>query len=201
MTIEQIQCLLKFLGYYHGNIDGIFGDKTLDAVICFQDDFGAIAVDGDPGKNTQKALRHAVAYGMPERKPQDEPENGDFWDDIEFFDRDEFRCKCGGKYCDGFPAEPDEKMVRYADEIRRRLGVTLRVNSGLRCKVWNQKNNGASQSQHMTGFACDLGCPKGITTEKMASVAEEVIGNTGGIGIYDWGIHIDSRSIKARWNG
>lgn len=201
MTIAQKQCLLFYLGYYVGEIDGKWGSLSKIACTAFQKDFGGIIVDGKCGAETEKALRHAVAYGIPSRKAQSKPESGNFWDDIEFFDRDEFRCKCGGKYCDGFPAEPDEKMVRYADEIRRRLGVTLRVNSGLRCKVWNQKNNGASQSQHMTGFACDLGCPKGITTEKMASVAEEVIGNTGGIGIYDWGIHIDSRSIKARWNG
>jgi hypothetical protein len=35
----------------------------------------------------------------------------------------------------------------------------------------------------------------------MASVAEEVIGNTGGIGIYSWGIHIDDREAKTRWKG
>lgn len=163
--------------YYSGSLDGIWGPKSQAAAERFIRDFTG-----------------------EEAAPAPEP-TGDFWDDIEFFKREEFRCKCGGLYCKGFPAEPDEQTVRYADEIRRRLGVPLSVNSGLRCKVWNQKNDGASQSLHMTGLACDLGAPKGINPEKMASVAEEVMGNTGGIGIYSWGIHIDSRSVKSRWNG
>ena len=182
--IKRRQRLLAFLQgedgrfYYDGPIDGIDGPGTQEGAERFLKEYGfqADAKDNNvPGKT--------------------------FWDGIEHFSREEFRCKCGGLYCQGFPAEPDEKMVRHANEIRRRLGVPLSVNSGLRCKVWNQKNNGASQSQHMTGLACDLGAPEGVTPEKMASVAEEVIGNTGGIGIYSWGIHIDSRSVKARWKG
>lgn len=200
MNNMQKQCLLACLGYYPTDrIDGKWGEMSEDATIMFQDDYD-LSKDGIFGKATTARILEVIATGE-EPKKTDVDTDSDFWSGIRYFDRGEFECKCGGKYCDGFPAEPDEKMVRYADEIRRRLGVPLRVNSGLRCKVWNQKNNGASQSQHMTGFACDLGCPKGITAEKMASVAEEVIGNTGGIGIYDWGIHIDSRSIKARWNG
>jgi hypothetical protein len=163
--------------YYNDALDGIWGPKSQAAAERFIRDF--TGEEAAPAPET----------------------SDDFWNDIEFFKREEFRCKCGGLCCKGFPAEPDEKMVRYADEIRRRLGVPLNVNSGLRCKVWNQKNNGATASKHMTGHACDLGAPEGITTEKMASVAEEVIGNTGGLGIYPWGIHIDSRSVKARWNG
>lgn len=163
--------------YYNDKLDGIWGPKSQASAERFLKDFTG-----------------EEAAAAPE--PTD-----NFWDEIEFFDREEFRCKCGGLYCHGFPAEPDKQMVRYADEIRRRLGVPLHVNSGLRCKVWNQKNGGANQSQHMTGFACDLVKPDGITVDQMYRVAEEVIGNTGGIGIYDWGIHIDSRSVKARWRG
>ena len=184
--IKRRQRLLAFLQgedgkfYYDGPIDGIDGPGTQAGAERFLRDYG-FTVETATDKN---------ASG-----------ESDFWDGVEFFNREEFRCKCGGLYCQGFPAEPDEQMVRYADEIRRRLGVPLSVNSGLRCKIWNQRNNGASQSQHMTGRGCDLGAPEGITPEKMASVAEEVIGNTGGIGTYSWGIHIDSRQSKARWKG
>lgn len=205
MTVRQIQNLLQYLGYYTADVDGIFGRITRQAITDFQRAFGGLRTTGEPDEATQKALRHAVSYGISVKDATDknvgDNNAGTFWDEIEFFDREEFRCKCGGKYCNGYPCEPDEKMVRYADEIRRRLGVPLIVNSGLRCKVWNQKNNGATASKHMTGLACDLGAPKGITPKQMASVAEEVIGNTGGIGIYSWGIHIDYRPVKARWNG
>ena len=35
----------------------------------------------------------------------------------------------------------------------------------------------------------------------MKAVAEDVMGRTGGIGLYDWGIHVDTRPRYARWNG
>lgn len=182
--IKRRQRLLAFLQgedgqfYYTGPIDGIDGAKTQAGAERFLKEYGFTVSESDSAES-----------------------DSDFWDSIEFFGREEFRCKCGGLYCKGFPAEPDERTVKYADEIRRRLGAPLHVNSGLRCTVWNQKNGGATLSQHLTGCACDLGAPTGVTPEKMAQIAEEVIGDTGGIGIYSWGIHIDSRAVKSRWKG
>ena len=155
MTIKQVQNLLQYLGYYDGIPDNGYGPKTYQATMKFQTDFGGIAQDGKPGAETQKALRHAVAYGMPEREAQ-EAGSGDFWDDIEYFDREEFRCKCGGKYCQGFPAEPKEAMVRLADDARRHFGSPGHVISGLRCQEWNRSQGGVENSQHMYGEACDL---------------------------------------------
>ena len=163
--------------YYNDKLDGKWGPKSQAAAERFLKDFAGeeTATDTDVGGKT-------------------------FWDTVNHFRREEFRCKCG-KYCNGFPVDPDETTVRYADAIRERLGVPLNVNSGIRCETHNANVGGVKNSRHVLGKACDLAAPKGITPEKMASVAEEVIGNTGGIGIYDWGIHIDSRSVKARWNG
>ena len=70
MTVKQIQNLLQYLGYYNGIPDGDFGPLSRQAVTDFQRAFGLTA-DGDPGPETQKALTHAVAYGMPTRE---EPE-------------------------------------------------------------------------------------------------------------------------------
>lgn len=163
--------------YYNDALDGIWGPKSQDAAERFIRDF------------TGEEAAHA-----PEA-------SGDFWNDIEFFKRDEFRCPCPS--CGGFPEEPDETMVRYADEIRRRLGVPVSVvdggGSGVRCPEHNAEVGGVNGSQHLLGKAADLHSSK--TPEEMYRVAEEVMGNTGGIGIYAWGIHIDSRPVKARWNG
>ena len=202
MNIIQKQCLLMYLGYYHGKIDGIAGEKFLDAVICFQDDYRTLKVDGICGEKTEEALIDAVANGIPENKENETeaPSVSDWWSKIEYFKRSEFACKCG-EYCGGFPVEPDEKMVRYADAIRKKLNSPLRVNSGIRCNRHNENVGGAKRSQHMLGTACDLGAPEGVSPKEMADIAELVIGNTGGIGIYSWGIHIDSRPVKARWNG
>lgn len=190
MTVKQIQCLLSFLGYYQSEIDGIFGDKMLDAVIRFQYDFGCIAVDGDPGAKTQKALRHAVAYGMPERKPQDKPENDDFWDDIEYFDRDEFRCKCGGKYCQGFPAEPKEAIVRLANGARKHFGKPGFVVSGLRCQEWNRIQGGVDNSQHMYGEACDLQI-QGVSADELLSYIQKQPGVRYAYKINGTNVHFD----------
>ena len=159
MTVKQIQNLLQYLGYYNGIPDGDFGPLTREAVTDFQRAFG-LKVDGDPGPETQKALTHAVAYGMPERK---EPEpTADWWDEIEFFKREEFKCKCGGQYCDGYPAEMQEKVVRIADAARKHFGRPAHVVSGLRCETWNTIQGGVWNSQHRYGEACDLQIP-GVT--------------------------------------
>ena len=218
MTIEQNQCLLRYLGYYTGAIDGVWGEGSQLATIDFQRDFGGISVDGICGEQTEKALKHAVAYGMPEKKSDStdytdvqnnntgnstHKNTGTFWDEIEHFDREEFRCQCKGKYCNGFPVEPQEKMVRTVDEIRRRLGVPVTIvesgGSGVRCPVHNANVGGVANSNHLTGNAADL--HSGKSPEEMARVAEEVMGNTGEIGIYDWGIHVGVNCKYSRFYG
>lgn len=164
MTMRQVQNLLQYLGYYEGNVDGIYGPMTRDATFDFQVRYGTIGVDGIPGPETEAALIEAVATGKyfksaPEEtpeQPQEELDSDDFWADIKYFKREEFRCKCGGKYCDGFPAEPQPGMVYLADAAREYFGRPGRVVSGLRCPEWNRIQGGTANSQHMYGEAVDL---------------------------------------------
>ena len=58
--VRSIQQALKSRGYYKGNIDGIFGTATKNAVTAFQRDNG-LKVDGIAGKETLKALNIADA--------------------------------------------------------------------------------------------------------------------------------------------
>ena len=60
MTIRQIQCLLTYLGYSPGEIEGANGKNTQGAVLAFQADYG-LTVDGIPGAATQKMLIGAIA--------------------------------------------------------------------------------------------------------------------------------------------
>lgn len=53
--VTQIQTKLKRWGYYNGNIDGIYGSQTTEAVKYFQRKNG-LAVDGIAGKNTLAAM-------------------------------------------------------------------------------------------------------------------------------------------------
>ena len=195
MTVKQKQALLLFLGYYVGEVDGIWGTLSKVATLAFQKDHN-LEADGIFGDATAKAALAAVAKNEV-KKPTAPTADG--WDDIKYFSRKEFACKCGK--CGGFPVEPDLKMVKVADAIRERLGVPVGVNSGVRCKNHNAAVGGVSNSQHVYGTAADLGKPSGVSVAKMAKIAEELMPNTGGIGIYSWGIHIDSRKTKSRWNG
>lgn len=52
---QNVQQKLKDLGYYNGNIDGILGKKSIQAIKNFQRDYG-LTIDGIVGKNTLKAL-------------------------------------------------------------------------------------------------------------------------------------------------
>ena len=53
--VRQIQQKLKNWGYYNGNVDGIYGSKTLQAVKAFQRKNG-LTVDGIAGEKTLAAL-------------------------------------------------------------------------------------------------------------------------------------------------
>ena len=154
MTVKQIQCLLTYLGYSPGTIDGIDGRNTQGAIRAFQADYG-LTVDGIFGIGTEARIREVVASGEPPQQPQDTPgtEGGaDWWKDIRYFKRAEFRCPCGR--CGGFPVEPQESMVRTVDEIRHRLGVPASVvdggGSGVRC---------ASHNAEVGGLLELSGCP------------------------------------------
>lgn len=205
LTAEQKQCLLTYLRYDTGGVDNIWGSKSIQATKDFQASFGGLAITGEVDEATHDALLYAAAHDMFKSvdAPALEPEiTGTFWDEIEFFDREEFRCQCGGRYCNGFHVEPQEKMVRTVDEIRRRLGVPVSIvdagGSGVRCPQHNINVGGVANSLHVTGNAADLHSSK--SPQEMYRVAEEVLGNTGELGLYDWGIHVGIGKYS-RFNG
>lgn len=178
MTTKQRQHLLAYLGYYVGNVDGEWGALSKTACMAFQKDFGGIKVDGFGGTETDKALCHSVAYGIPAKKvdkSEKEDITGTFWDEIEYFTRDEFKCKCGGKYCKGYPHEPDERMVRIVNQLRKNLGVPITIVSGLRCRTWNAIHGGVSNSQHMYGEAADI-CANGVSQSRVEAELDKIGG-------------------------
>ena len=168
MTIKQTQHLLAYHGFYKGAVDGIRGPMTEKSVRDFQKAFG-LEVDGIVGNATEEALRHSVAYGMPE---SDGDTVESWWDEIEYFTREELRCKCGGKYCDGFPAEPQELAVRLADRARRHFGRPAHNVSFLRCPEWNRLQGGVANSQHMYGEAMDIRID-GVTASELYAFFKE----------------------------
>ena len=177
MTISQKQNLLQYLGYYSGNIDGIWGAMSTAATAAFQGDNG-LKQTGVFDEKTEEVIKTAVFMGKfansakaedPEVKDDDPV---DWWDEIQFFDRSEFKCKCGGKYCDGYPAEPNETLIRVADRIRGDLGGAAIVTSGVRCKTHNANVGGASKSRHMDGKAMDFRVEGKTADQVLAEIGE-----------------------------
>ena len=175
MTLLQIQCLLQYLGYYTITVDSIWGPGTKQATKDFQAAEG-LEDDGIPGKLTQAALLDAVANGRfkQDNAQPDSEETGTealWWNDIKYFTREEFRCKCGGKYCNGFPAEPQEGMVRAIDNVREHFGKAFTPNSGVRCPTHNANVGGVSNSRHLYGKAVDFHVPGKTAAQVLAYLA------------------------------
>lgn len=150
MTNKQRQYLLGYLGYYGDSIDGEWGPLSRRACTAFQRDRG-IAADGCGGQETDSHLKAAVAKDWVRMTQQ-----GSFWDEIQYWTREEFRCQCGGKYCNGFPTEPDPVLVHLLEDVRGHFGRPGYRSSGLRCKTWNAIQGGVPNSRHINGKAMDF---------------------------------------------
>ena len=177
MTTKQIQCLLVYLGYDPGQIDGIDGKKTQAALAAFRADYG-VGADGLVG---------AVAGTIAKL---DKPQSGSWWDDIKHFRRDEFKCKCGGRYCNGYPAEMQEAVVKIADAARAHFGKPAHVVSGLRCQKWNAHEGGVANSQHMYGEAIDLRVD-GVDSETLRQFVASQPGHRYSYRINSTNVHFD----------
>lgn len=105
----------------------------------------------------------------------------------------EFDCQ-GNGCCSS--TKVDSKLVDYLQQIRNHFGEAVSINSGYRCPKHNANIGGAPKSNHMNGEAADIRV-KGKTPIEIARVAEKL--GILGIGVYSWGIHIDTRTTKYFW--
>ncbi len=162
MTIKQKQCLLAYLGYYTAAIDGLWGAQSKAATQAFQEDFGLTA-DGVFGPVTEGCIREVIAT---DQQP------GIDWEKIKYFRREEFICHCGGKYCDGYPAEMEKRLLSVADRVREHFGAAALVSSGVRCQTHNKNVGGVVNSRHLSGKAMDF-CIRGKTASEVLEYVEQ----------------------------
>ena len=194
MTVKQIQHLLGYLGYYSGIPDGIWGRLSEEATRAFQRDYG-LEPDGIVGQDTEIALRGAVAGTMDKVQEADPEEAVDgWWKDIRYFTREEFKCKCGGQFCNGYPAEMQEAVVKIADAAREHFGKPAYVISGLRCQQWNAHEGGVANSQHMYGEAIDLRID-GVDSETLRQFVATHPGHRYSYCINDTNVHFDINKV------
>lgn len=162
MTNAQKQHLLAYLGFYSGEVDGIWGVMSQQATKDFQEAY-MNGSDGIFGPATESRIREIIAFEN-EVKTQ-----VSFWDGIRWFDREEFRCTCGGRGCSGFPAEPEERLIRNAESARMHFGAVADVSSGVRCSLRNSELSGsAANSLHLRGKAMDFRI-RGISAETLCA--------------------------------
>ena len=197
MTDKQKQHLLAYLGYYTGQIDGQWGRMSTEACMTFQADYGLTA-DGICGAMTQKMLIGAIAgTAVKVEKPEaaeDQQKTGTWWDNIKYFTRAEFKCKCGGQYCGGYPTEMQEAVVKIADAAREHFGRPAHVISGLRCERWNAHEGGVANSQHMYGEAIDLRID-GVSAEELRQFVSTQPGHRYSYCINSTNVHFDINKV------
>ncbi len=146
MTNRQKQNLLQYLGYYLSAPDGIWGEKSKAATRAFQQVWG-LPASGVFDAQTEAKIRQVIGAGK-------EPGPPDWWQEMPHFRREEFRCPCG--QCGGFPAEPEEALVRLAEQVRRAFDAPVLVSSGVRCPEHNAVVGGVKNSRHLLGKAMDF---------------------------------------------
>ncbi len=174
--------------YYGGTIDGAAGPLTQAALGRLAQDWGLI-----PAKTET----------VPEtNQPQDMPDNAVLVFSLakdgekyvsEHFKVKEFACH------DGNDVVPIHPKVPEACEKAREINGAFTPGSAYRHPAYNASIGGAKLSRHMYGDAVDIPAV-GATPEELYERMDAYVGDQGGLGIYDWGIHVDFRGEKARWD-
>ena len=174
MSVDATEKLQKDYGL---TVDGIFGRDTealsMDIITKLQKALtdGSMAIAGLAGMETSTAVAawqsahgqavtgvadvpalHLILDTAADKNPTSE----NWWDGIKYFSRSEFKCKCGGKYCSGFPVEPEQLLVERADQVREHFGAPVHVSSGVRCEIHNAAVGGVAGSRHKLGKAMDF---------------------------------------------
>lgn len=88
----------------------------------------------------------------------------------ENFSLSEFHCK-GSGCCSSTLL--DEKLVELLQELRNKLGRSVNISSGYRCRKHNTAVGGVSASNHVKGKAADI-TVSGMDAAEVAKAAESV---------------------------
>ena len=106
----------------------------------------------------------------------------------EHFSEKELRCKCCGEN------ETKPELLELAEAIRAFIGEPMIVHCAYRCPKHNAEVGGENGSKHIVGQAMDFSV-KGMSPKAIYDLIRknaEIFDHLGGIGLYDWGIHVDT---------
>ena len=195
MTARQKQGILALIAdangeyYYNGPMDGIWGPKSEEAAERFLADFGVTTSRDAAAADTFEIPGNAVLV-FSLRADGDRNLS-------EHFKVREFACNDGSDVVFVHPILP-----AWCEEMRKINGPFSPKGEGsaYRTVSYNATIDGAAMySNHCHGVAVDIPAKK-ASPEQLYDLAERILGDTGGLGIYDWGIHMDPRAVKSRWD-
>ena len=107
----------------------------------------------------------------------------------------EFACKDGSD-----PVFISQPLAELLENIRVHFGKPVHINSGYRTVSFNASlKNSSKKSQHCNGLAADIRV-EGHTPVEVYNYACQLLGDHGGVGIYDTFVHVDVRAKKSRFD-
>ena len=99
-------------------------------------------------------------------------------------------CNCGPETANNVSPRLLEKL----EALRAMIGGPIEISCAYRCPAHNAEVGGVPNSQHVDGTAADVQTPNYNhcnTPEQLKWYCEQI--GFDGIGLYDWGCHVDVR--------
>ena len=106
-------------------------------------------------------------------------------------------CGCGPETANNVSPLLLEKL----EALRAMIGGPIEISCAYRCPAHNAEVGGVPNSQHVDGTAADVQTPNYDhcnTPERLKWYCEQI--GFDGIGLYDWGCHVDVRDNGASPN-
>ena len=93
--------------------------------------------------------------------------------DFKNFEYRELKCKCGGKYCNGYPTGFSYDLLVNLQKARDYFGKAVIITSPLRCERHNANVGGVKNSKHTLGRAVDF-YVKGVSYSKLKAYIDKL---------------------------
>ena len=155
--MAQIKKLQKIVGTTQ---DGVVGTNTIKAIKAKQKAWG-LTQDGIAGQKFWAKANGTSSSGSSSGSTSTASGGSSA-----HFAKSEFKCGCGGRYCNGYPAgNTSAKLLNILEKIRAYYGKPITITSGQRCKTRNAQVGGVSNSAHTKGKAADIYIP-GVTNTR-----------------------------------
>lgn len=116
----------------------------------------------------------------------------------DFFDLNEFHCICKNKFCSYTLVDSD--LVDKLMILRREWKVPIRIISGYRCMVHNEKVGGKTGSFHMLGKAADISLENLVGVFGLNKIMEDcqIFDGLGYNKKHNF-LHVDVRGYRVRF--